>query len=158
VTTAALSATSGRTWTIATTTGITFSGYLPSWADADPSRTDVPLEELHIELSDISHEASFDGQLMRVSPAGIDPGEDSVVLAPTIQCSPYVENSQPHVPVVNIKIFDDLWITDLDPAGAAEVAEKFRNFADLLSNKVVPQLAAARADWAERRPTPDLRE
>ena len=33
-----------------------------------------------------------------------------------------------------------------------EVAQKFHDFADLLLNKVAPELAAARADWAEQHP------
>jgi len=32
------------------------------------------------------------------------------------------------------------------------VAQKFHDFADLLLNKVAPELAAARADWAEHHP------
>lgn len=39
----------GRTWTITTTAGDTVSGYLPGWAEQDPSRTGLRPERLDIE-------------------------------------------------------------------------------------------------------------
>lgn len=143
----------GRTWTIATTSGYTASGYLPAWAEEDPSRTGVRPERLDIELSGLTHEAAFGGQFMRVCPAAVDPGQDSVVFAGSIQCGPHVgDDLRPRDPVVNIQLVDDLWLIDLDPAGVAEVAAHFHDFAELLLTKVVPELSAARADWAPHHP------
>lgn len=144
---------SHRTWTITTTNGCTVSGYLPPWAEEDPSRTGVDPERLVIELDDLTHETTFGGQLMRLWPAAMDPGQDSVALAGSIRCSPRIgDDSEPHDPVVNIQMFDDLWLMNLDPPGVAEVAAKLHDFADLLLNKVAPELAAARADWAQHHP------
>ncbi|MGC5361972.1 DUF6907 domain-containing protein [Streptomyces sp. DT24] len=85
---------------------------------------------------------------MRMCPGAVDPGEDSVVFAAEMQCRPYTGgDSGSRVPVLNIQVFDDMWFTDLDPAGIAEVAAQFRCFADLLENRAVPELTAARADW-----------
>jgi hypothetical protein len=141
---------SGRTWAITTVSGYTASGYLPDWAQEDPSKTGVAPDRLPIELSDMTHEASFGGQFVRVCPGAEDPGEDSVVLIALMQCSPFVEDDPgARVPLVNVQIFDDIWIMNLDPSGVAEVAEKFHSFAELLVNKVAPELSAARAEWAE---------
>ncbi|WP_405592652.1 DUF6907 domain-containing protein [Streptomyces sp. NBC_01190] len=151
-------APSGQTWAITTTDGHTVSGYLPDWAQEDPSKTGVAPDRLPIELSDMTHEASFGGQLIRVCPAAEDPGEDSAVFTALMQCSPFVEdNPEARVPLVNIRIFEDFWITNLDPSGVVEAAERFRDFADLLTNKVAPELSAARSAWAEHVSARNLR-
>lgn len=147
---------SGRTWVITTTNGYTASGYLPAWAQEDPSKTGVAPEQLHIELSDVTHETSFGGQFMRVCSDGEDPGEDSPVLIAHMQCIPYAdEDPQARIPVVSIQIFDDLWLMNLGDSGVTEVAEKFHDFADLLINKVGPELSVARADWAKHQRVTD---
>lgn len=38
--------TRSRTWQVTTTNGHTTTGYLPAWADEDPSRTGVPVGRL----------------------------------------------------------------------------------------------------------------
>jgi hypothetical protein len=100
-----------RTWTIATTNGPVVSGYLPDWAEDDPSESGVPVAGLSARLDDVWHRA-------------------------------------PRVPVVNLLIVDDYWITDLDPNGLAEVAARLRAQADRLDREVGPALVAAREDWA----------
>jgi len=143
----------GRTWDITTDSGFTATGYLPAWAETDPSKTGVPLDRLRAELSDLCHEAPFGGQFMRVSPAGVDPGTDAVVLGGSINCSPYDQDPMSRVPVANIQVFDDLWIMNLDPPGVVAIAAQFQAFADLLIRKVAPDLAAARDDWATNKMT-----
>ena len=142
----------GRTWTITTTVGKSVIGYLPDWAEGDPSATGVPLKRLSPELDDIRHHAAFDGQFVRVhSPtAGRDKDDttEERIFCGSIECHPYAEDPDPRVPVVNIAIIGDLWINDLDPTGLADVAAKLRAQADRLDNEVRPALVAARDDWA----------
>ncbi|WP_333768737.1 DUF6907 domain-containing protein [Streptomyces sp. IBSBF 2435] len=142
------------TWTIATTTGDTVTGYLPTWADDDPTATDVPPDQLPVSLADVSHRADFDGQLLAVhnpaSPNGISEGTEERVLCGVLVCDPYAESPDPRVPVVNVAIVDDYWINHLDPDGLAEVVAKLRAQADRLDHEIRPQLVAARADWAAR--------
>lgn len=141
---------SSRTWIISTTNGETMSGYLPAWAEEDPSKSDVAPDQLAVELSDITHEAAFGGQFMRVCPGAQDPGVDTAMLIALMQCIPFVgDDTETRLPLVNVQVVDDLWITDLDPSGVLEVAEKFRSFADLLVDTVAPSLSAARAEWTE---------
>jgi len=123
------------------------SGYLPGWAEDDPSSTGVPMGRLALELSDMTHEAFFGGQLMRVCPGGWDPGADTAVLGAVMQCRPF--DVVPAVPLVSVQLLDDFWVTDLDPTGVVDVAERFRSFADLLVHTVAPALTSARRDWAE---------
>lgn len=139
--------TGARGWSIATTAGDAISGHLPAWADHDPSATHVPLDQLSVELADISHRAYFDGQLLRVR-KGSSTAADECVLWGVLVCDPYAEEPDPRVPVVNVAVVDDHWITHLDPDGLAELAAKLRAQADRLDQEIRPQLVAARADWA----------
>ncbi|MFC4034479.1 DUF6907 domain-containing protein [Streptomyces polygonati] len=146
-------ASGGRRWTIATTPGFSATGYLPAWAEEDPSESGVPLDRLQIRLADINHWTRFDGQTMRVrSPAfggeGAQLGEAHIFRG-SIDCNPYAEDPDPRVPVVNLAIIEDFWINDLDPADLADLAAKLRAQADRLDHEIRPQLIAARADWAE---------
>lgn len=144
--------TPGRTWIITTTVGKSVIGYLPDWAESDPSVTGVPLKRLSPELDDIRHHAPFDGQFVRVhSPAAGHDKDDTTeerIFCGGIECHPYAEDPEPRVPVVNIAIIGDLWIKDLDPDGLADVVAKLRAQADRLDNEVRPALVAARDDWA----------
>lgn len=140
---------SGRTWTIATTSGYTATGYLPDWAEADPSQTDVPPDRLHIALADVTHQAVFGGQLMRVACGTTGQAADTAVLLGGIECRPFPEDSEPRAPVVAVQIVDDYWIRDLDPSGVLTVAGQFRAFADLLATQVAPALEEAVSEWAE---------
>ena len=142
----------GRTWAVITTCGHIVTGYLPSWAQEDPSRTGVPVERLGNVLADICHWAEFPGQTMRVARDG-GPGTDTVVLGGSIDYHPYTGNisiptPSTGVPVVNLQIIDDYWMHNLDPYALATVAAKMRVQADYLDHEVRPALIAARADWA----------
>lgn len=135
-----------KTWTIATTPGYTASGHLPAWAHGDPTATSVPLDQLSVELADISHRAVFDGQLLRVhNPSST--AADERVLWGVIVGSPYAEAPDPRVTVVNLALVGDYWITHLDPDGLAELAAKLSSQADLPDHEISPQLVAVRADW-----------
>jgi hypothetical protein len=79
--------------------------------------------------------------------AGSGPGEQEEVFCGTIDCHPYTNDPAPRVPVANIRIVDDYWITNLDPAELADIAAKLRAQADWLDNEVRPALAATRDDW-----------
>jgi hypothetical protein len=142
----------GRTWAITTTNGYTASGPLPAFADDDPSTTGVAPERLSAELTDILHWTAFGGQYMRVCPAALDPGEDSVVLTAHLQCAPYAQEPERRVPLLNIQIAADLWLTDLDPGAALEVADRFEEFVNLLRGTAVPAAVTARTEWAARHP------
>jgi hypothetical protein len=90
-----------RRWEIVATDGRVVSGRLPSWAQEDPSRTDVDPERLQIAVVDVVHEACFGGYWARVCPAGIDPGQDSVILAAHLQLSPHADDAQAREPAVH---------------------------------------------------------
>jgi hypothetical protein len=141
-----------RTWTIETTCGHTTTGYLPAWAEDDPSETGVPLERLGVSLADICHHAPFSGQLLPVS-CDSSPGRPTVILFGSINCNPYDEDSELRVPVVNLQIVDDYWSNGLDPTALADVAAKLRAQADRLDHEILPALIAARADWNAQHTT-----
>jgi hypothetical protein len=140
------------TWTIATTTGHTASGYLPPWAEEDPSQTAVPDDRLEKVLADTCHWADFSGRRIRVASDG-GPGRDTVVLGGSIDHHPYAEDPQTRIPVVNLQINDDHWINDVNPDELAVIAAKLRAQADHLDHEVRPALSAARTDWAANHTT-----
>ncbi|WP_328915039.1 MULTISPECIES: DUF6907 domain-containing protein [unclassified Streptomyces] len=145
----------GRTWAVTTTSGHTLPGYLPAWADTDPSLTGVPYDLLPIRLADICHREVFEGTALRVCPppSAAEPGPaDEQVLGGTIECSPYAENPATRIPVVNIAVVDDYWINNLDPDTLTELATKLRAQADRLDHEIRPRLTTARADWAQHHP------
>ncbi|WP_411158295.1 DUF6907 domain-containing protein [Streptomyces sp. CBMA29] len=139
----------GRTWTIASTDGYTATGYLPAWADDDPSASGVSLARLVVLLGDMCHQAHFSGQWMRVVRAR-EAGEESAVFSGTIDCTPYAEDPAGRLPVANVWIVDDYWVNGLDPTGLAEFAARLRVQADYLDGEVRPLLAAARSEWTAR--------
>ena len=129
------------------------SGYLPEWAEDDPSEVGVPQEGLGTRLARISHRGCFDGTTMMLSreSKGPEPEEDAVFEG-SIDCTPYADEPWARVPVVNIQVCLGTWILGLDPQGLAEVVAKLRAQADLLDLDVRPRLIAARQDWATRQP------
>lgn len=148
-----------RRWEIVATDGRAVSGRLPSWAQEDPSRTDVNPERLQIAVADVVHEASFGGYWARVCPAGIDPGQDSVILAAHLQLCPHADDAQAREPAVHVHLADDVWIKDLSPDAVANLAETLHDFAHLLTDRVAPGLTAAHTEWTNgprtARPLPD---
>lgn len=49
----------GRSWVIATSSGYAATGYLPGWAEGDPSESGVTLERVGVKLADMCHRAPF---------------------------------------------------------------------------------------------------
>ncbi|WP_405584377.1 DUF6907 domain-containing protein [Streptomyces sp. NBC_01190] len=137
----------GGTWTIETSGGYTATGYLPTWAEEDPSESGIPLGRLPATLADITHRAPFEGQCVAaVHGSGL--AETAEILSGSIDCTPYAEDPDPRGPVANIRIIDDYWINGLDEDGLAAFAEQLRAQAALLEGEVGPALAAARAEMA----------
>jgi hypothetical protein len=133
--------------------GSTTSGYLPAWAEDDPTEAGVSADELHSRLAQINHRSFFEGPTMPVvAPDLWDGVEEDAVLEGSIDCNPYDEDPRLRVPVVNLQISPGRWIPALAPQDLAEVASKLRSHADLLDQKVRPALIAAREDWAARHP------
>lgn len=140
-------------WTIATLDGTTASGYLPSWAEDDPSETDVPPEMLPVRLAHISHRTFHDGQLVRMlTPYSPDEPEEEVVFEASIDCAPYDPDPAQRLPVANVQPCPGYCIPGLGPAGVADIAVKLRALADLFDHTVRPALITAREDWAKRYP------
>jgi hypothetical protein len=146
------------TWTIATTHDLAVTGYLPAWADDDPSTTQVPLGLLHVRLADICHRAVFEGLPLQVRspPSHGEAGQlaQEQVLWGTIDCTPYAEDPEPRIPVVNLAVIEDYWINHLDPDELTEIATALRIQADRLDHEVRPALIAARTDWTQHHPAP----
>ncbi|UWE10823.1 DUF6907 domain-containing protein [Actinacidiphila bryophytorum] len=145
----------GRSWNLTTSDGDTATGYLPGWAEEDPSRTDVPPGALRAAVYDVIHRAPFDGQLIRFAKGGYGQGESFWVLAGNIECIPEADADQPSDPVVNIHLIEDFWLSGLGPEELATFAAKLRAQADLLDRDIRPQLIACRADWAARHGASD---
>ncbi|MFC4035821.1 DUF6907 domain-containing protein [Streptomyces polygonati] len=143
----------GQTWSISTTGGFTLTGYLPPWADEDPSATDVPLEKLSIKLIDLAHWRPFDGQRMRIHhPAHADgdgqPGEcEESVLDGHIACYPYSDDPAERTPYANVRVVDDFWLNNLTPEGLTKLATQLRAQAHHLETDLAPILEQARSDW-----------
>jgi len=140
-------------WTITTECGSVMSGYLPEWAEDDPTEIDVPLDLLPARLTGINHRNFFEGAMMPLTATeSRDDAEEDAVFEGSIDCNPYDEDPQLRVPVVNIQVCLGRWILGLDPQELADIAVKLRAQADRLHDDVLPALIAAREDWATRHP------
>ena len=142
-----------RRWVVATAGGEAVSGYLPGWAEQDPSTTDVAMGRLPAVLADITHHADMGGLVLPVSRAQ-EPAQDAPVLAVSIQCKPFPDDGDPPIPVVNVQVTDDFWIRDLDPDAVTDLGQRLRTLAERLATTVAPALTAARTDWTHRHRTP----
>jgi hypothetical protein len=139
--------------TITTDSGSTTSGYLPAWAEDDPTEADVPLDQLPERLAGINHRNFFEGPMVPLTAPDVWEGvEEDAVFEGRIDCNPYDPDPGLRVPVVNLQVCVGRWILGLDPLGVAEVAAKLRAHADFLDAKVRPALNAAREDWAAHQP------
>jgi hypothetical protein len=134
---------------VSTTGGEVVRGYLPGWAEDDPSRAGVHPDRLHFARAGIVHQANRGGLVVPVTP-GAGPARDAGVLVVTIDCIPFAEDDDPDLPVVNVQIVDDWWIRNLDPAGVTDLGRRLCALGDRLTGTVAPELASARADWAQR--------
>jgi anti-sigma regulatory factor (Ser/Thr protein kinase) len=139
------------TWTITTTDGTVSEGYLPEWAEDDPTEVDVPPEELGQRLAGVNHRTFFEGPLMPVTAPDLwDGPQDEPVLEGSIDCNPHDPDPRHRIPVVNLQLTEGRWLLRLDPQQLTEIATKLREHADLLDQKIRPTLVAARDDWAAR--------
>ncbi|MYS22235.1 hypothetical protein GA0115240_139217 [Streptomyces sp. DvalAA-14] len=142
-----------RTWSITTTGGLTLTGYLPPWADEDPSDTNVPLEKLSTTLIDLTHWQPFDGQTMHVHPPAHADGNSKAgegvdtLFNGNITCYSYSEDLRERTPYVNVHVVDDFWMNKLTPDDLTHLATQLRAQADRLDNEIRPALIAARTDW-----------
>lgn len=145
----------GWTWSISTTGGVTLTRYLPPWADDDPSESDVPLEELSVQLIDLTHRRSFDGQRMHIhNPADADHAGLAVeasLFDGHITCYPYSEDPRERAPYADVRVVDDVWLNNLAPDDLAKLAAQLRAQADHLEKDVTPILEEARNDWTARQ-------
>ncbi|WUV74752.1 hypothetical protein OHA86_20295 [Streptomyces sp. NBC_01477] len=133
------------------------SGYLPDWAEDDPSEAGVPLDLLPVRLGGINHRTFFEGPLMHLTATNSrDDAEEDVIFAGSIDCNPYDTDTRLRKPVVNIQASPHHWILGLDPGELADVASKLRAQADLLRDEVLPALIAAREDWSAHHPEQPL--
>lgn len=142
----------GRTWTIASLEGDVARGYLPGWAEEDPSRIGIAPERMRHAVHDVIHREPFDGQLLRLAEGGYGPGEQTWVLSGNIECIPEPGEDEQPVPVVNVHLIEDFWLTGLGPREVAVLAAQLRAQADRLEQEVRPRLVAYRADWAAHQP------
>ena len=141
------------TWAITTTDGAVTSGYLPAWAEDDPTEIGVPAEELPQRLAQVNHRTFFEGLMLPLTAPDLwDDVEEDSVFEGSIDCNPYDPDPRLHVPVVNLQVSVGRYILSLGPDGLADIAAKLRAHADLLDHKVRPALIAARDDWAARYP------
>ncbi|WUH19538.1 hypothetical protein OG370_19060 [Streptomyces sp. NBC_00448] len=74
---------------------------------------------------------------------------DVEILHGSIDCVPFAEQPASCVPVVNLRLTDDCWITDLTPDALAALAAQLRAQAYRLDREIRPALITARSDWAE---------
>ncbi|WP_329174384.1 DUF6907 domain-containing protein [Streptomyces sp. NBC_01477] len=140
-------------WTITTTAGFATSGYLPEWAEDDPTEVGVPLDLLAARLVGINHRNYFEGAMMPLTTTDSrDEAEEDAVFEGSIDCNPYDVDPRLRVPVVNIQVGLECRILGLDPQELAQIALKLRAQADRLHDEVLPALIAARRDWATRQP------
>ncbi len=137
------------TWAITTTDGAVTFGYLPAWAEDDPTEIGVPTEELPQRLAQVDHRAFFEGPMVPVTAPDLWDGvEEDTVFEGSIDCNPYAPDPRLRIPVVNLQVSIGRYILGLDPDGLTAIAAKLRAHADLLDHKVRPALTAARQDWA----------
>lgn len=140
---------SERTWSIVTTSGLTVSGYLPVWAESDPSTSGVSLEELAVLLTEVDHCTGFDGVPLGVEDGGFDGDVQQIsFFRGSIDCHPFMEDPGPRVPLANIEVLPGHWLHRLDPAAVASLSATLRTLADRLDTELRPALVAARDDWA----------
>lgn len=143
------------TWTITTDTGAALSGYLPEWAEDDPSENGIPLDLLPARLAGINHRTFFEGQIMAVTtpgPRGGDTDEDAVFEG-SIDCNPYDPDPARRRPHATLQVCTDHSIPGLGPDDLARIAAQLRTQADHIDHDIRPALTAARADWATRHTT-----
>lgn len=145
---------SGREWTITTVNEAVVRGYLPAWAENDPSQEGIRADRLQLNLADLCHYRYYPGQPLSVlapgqatDSGGVELVEQEAFIA-SVNCNPHSDEPGVRIPHVNVQVFDGFCIEGLDPAGVAGLADKLRAQAAVL-DRVAADLTAARADWAK---------
>jgi len=154
----------GGSWTLTATDGWVVSGYLPGWADQDPSEADVPAEELSARLAEICHYQDFPGQRLRFTVVSDNPAfsvlsdllpgpppctesDEIEAFLGGIVCRALDDGSASHAPTVNMDILPGYVMDALTPDDLADLAVKLRAQADRIECDIRPKLIAAREDW-----------
>lgn len=141
---------SAATWQVSTTSDFTVSGYLPSWAEEDPSQDGVEITDLGTRLADIVHSTAISGRYTPLSTTDA-PAEGTVILGGSIDCWPYSADPVRRVPAANVQLVDDYWMHNLDPDQLREVIATLRAQGDYFEQVLLPALQAARSDWAAQQ-------
>ena len=140
-------------WTITTEGGSVTSGYLPAWAEDDPSETGLPVDLLPARLAGINHRNFFEGTMMPLTTTDTrDDAEEDALFEGSIDCNPYDADPRLRVPVVNIQVCLGRQILGLNPQQLADIAAKLRAQANRLHDEVLPALITARENWATHHP------
>lgn len=146
------SAAVARKWTIRTINAVEVSGYLPPWAEGDPSKDGLAPDLLRVRLEDLTHGKYFDGVDVNVGVYSDSEPYRAVlpILVPQMVCSPHAADPAHRVPTVTIEVLEGIgdWIQDMTPGDVHALAGKLRAHADHL-DAVADDLADARDDWAK---------
>jgi hypothetical protein len=137
-------------WTLTTTDGQTRSGPLGSWAQEDPSESDLPPEVLHTRLEDLTLWRAFDGTQLPVFSTAFKDSTTPVeypVLSASLDCYPHEDDPAKRVPLLNIELAPECWIADLDPAALDAFLAAMREQLDVLEKAAGTALRAAREEW-----------
>ena len=125
------------------------SGYLPEWAEDDPTEVAVPLDLLPARLTGVNHRNFFEGAMLPLTATeSRNDADEDAVFEGSIDCNPYDPDTRLRVPLVNIQVCLGRWILGLDPQQLTDIAAKLRAQADRLHDEVLPALITARDDWA----------
>jgi hypothetical protein len=142
----------GRTkrWEISTTNGTVVSGPLGTWLQEDPSERGVAPEKLGLRLADLNQWTEFSGMARGVHSTCFGDSTEQVeveLLRVSLDCRPFDEDPAQRVPLVNVEVAPECWVTNLDPEGLAEFVAGMRAQLDVLEQTVGPALAQAREEW-----------
>lgn len=140
-----------RAWTLTTNNGVRAHGYLPQWADHDPSEDNLSFSQLRLRATDVTHTKYFPGQPMTVNAPDEGGREiyEEEVFRPQISCRPSDDDPAEQMPHATVTVVEDHIIEHLDPQGVTDLATKLRAQASRL-DQVSRELAVARADWATK--------
>ncbi|WP_405592899.1 DUF6907 domain-containing protein [Streptomyces sp. NBC_01190] len=151
----------GSRWLISTGSGREIRGYLPPWAERDPSADRVPDEVLAVRLEDVNHFYVTDGAMalgVRFYGGGSGDGDggspvvrDAVILWGSIDCDPYAGDPAVRVPVFNLHLTDESCMPGMSPEDLTAFAEVLRAHADYLRFDVAPKLRCPRGLGRPRR-------
>jgi hypothetical protein len=141
-----------RRWRIATTNGITASGYLPAWAYEDPSASDIDPRRLDVTLANVVHFYQFEDVIEPL--VGPDDGLDGEGNVMTYFCEvawhPFADASAPDDPlhpVLNIQVSGGETTRCADPVELVAFIARLRAHIEYLDLHVLPVFTAIREDW-----------